>query len=70
MAENSIKHPDVEVKLTGEDGNVFSIMGRTINAMRRAGVSKEDRDAYGSEIIAARSYDEALRITMRWVSWS
>lgn len=62
------KHPNVIVQLTGQDGNVFSIMGRVSNAMRRAGVSSDDIKVYNAEVFDARSYDEALQITMRWVT--
>ena len=65
-----VKYPHVIVSLTGEDGNVFSAMGRVSNAMRRAGASGEEIKAYNAEIFKARSYDDALGITMRWVNWS
>ena len=32
------RHPDVQVQLSGEDGNAFAILGRTAGALRRAGV--------------------------------
>jgi len=53
----------VKVKLVGEDGNAFAIMGRVVTAMRRAGWSKEEIDKYTAE---ARSgnYDHLLQITM------
>lgn len=59
--------PHVEVQLTGEDGNIFFIMGRVASAMRRAGVPKEDIEAYRAEVLASESYDAALRATMRTV---
>ena len=33
---------DVKVKLIGEDGNAFAIMGRVSKAMRRAGKTDEE----------------------------
>lgn len=36
------KFPHVTVKLLGEDGNAFFILGAVIKAMRRAKVSEED----------------------------
>lgn len=62
-----VKYPHVTVQLSGEDGNVFSIMGRVSSEMRRAGVSGDEIKAYNSEMFEAPSYDEALRTTMRWV---
>lgn len=35
------KFPNVKVRLVGEDGNAFSIMGKVTGAMRKAGISKE-----------------------------
>lgn len=31
------KHPEITVKLTGEDGNAFNILGICLRAMRRVG---------------------------------
>lgn len=65
-----VKFPEVEVQLTGEDGNVFSIVGRVTRAMRRAGVEPKAIDAYSNAIFACGSYDEALRLTMQTVTVS
>ena len=43
-----IKHPEVYVKLAGEDGNAFSIIGRTSQAMRRQGLDAAVIKAYQS----------------------
>ena len=60
------KFPSVRVPLAGMDGNVFSIMGRVARAMRDAGCTEEDVDAY---LVDARSgnYDHALQVTMATV---
>lgn len=60
---------NVRVQLTGEDGNIFSIVGRTVNALGRAGepgLGVELRD----RVFAAQSYDEALQIVMEYVEVS
>jgi hypothetical protein len=36
----AMKYPNVSVRLVGEDGNAFAILGRVIKAMRHADVSK------------------------------
>ena len=47
------KYPDVEVQLSGEDGNVFSIIGRIAKALRRQ-VSRRTFDvATDDDAIAA-----------------
>ena len=56
----------VTVKLIGEDGNIFSIMGRVKREMDRAGKREEAKKMY-EEATKAGSYDEALRIIMDYV---
>jgi hypothetical protein len=62
-------HPkfDVTVQLTGEDGNVFAVLGRVQRALRRAGATPEQISAYFDEATAGGSYDHVLATTMRWV---
>jgi hypothetical protein len=62
-----IKFPHVYVTLVGEDGNAFAILGRVKKAMERAGVSKEDVEAYLAEAKSG-NYDNLLRVTMQTVN--
>lgn len=57
------KFPYVHVRLAGEDGNAFSILGRVLRAMSRAGVSKEDQDAFHAEATSS-DYDHLLQTVM------
>jgi hypothetical protein len=57
---------DITVKLVGEDGNAFNIMGKVIQALKKAGVSKEERDLYYKEATSG-NYDNLLATTCRWV---
>ncbi len=66
---SEVKYPDVRVKMVGEDGNAFSIIGRVSKALRKAGVSKEERDAFQTEATAG-NYDHLLRTVMKWVEES
>lgn len=61
------KHPEVVVKLIGRDGNAFAIMGRVTMAMRKAGISKEEIDAYQKESMSS-DYDNLLQTAMKWVT--
>ena len=61
------KYPEVEVELVGQDGNAFAIMGRVTTAMRRAGISQEERDQYMAEAMSG-DYDNLLCVTMNWVT--
>lgn len=58
----------LEAKLSGQDGNVFVLLGACRIAMRRAGVDPEEVGAMSEEVVAAGSYDEALQTMMRWVT--
>ena len=62
------RYPDVQVQLSGEDGNAFAILGRTAGALRRAGVPQEEIDQYFAEATSG-DYDHLLQTTMRWVDW-
>jgi hypothetical protein len=61
------KYPDVEVQLTGEDGNAFFIIGRIGKALRRAGVPAEEVEAFGKEAMGG-DYNNVLQTAMKWVS--
>lgn len=63
------KFPDAHVQLSGEDGNVFSIIGRTLRALRAAGATDAEREAFISEMQSG-DYDHALQTVMRWVETS
>jgi hypothetical protein len=62
------RYPDVQVQLTGEDGNAFAILGRTAGALRRAGVPQAEIDEYLAEATGG-DYDHLLQTTMGWVDW-
>ena len=55
------------VKLVGEDGNAFVIMGRTARALRQAGADKEYIEQYHNEAMSG-DYDNLLRVTMQYVN--
>lgn len=42
----SIKYPNIEVKLIGEDGNAFSILARVDSALKKAKIHKDIRDEF------------------------
>jgi len=60
------KYPDIKVRLVGEDGNAFSILGRVQQAMRRGGVPDEERKAFFEEATSG-DYDHLLMTVTRWV---
>ena len=61
------KYPNIKVKLVGEDGNAFNIMGIVRQALRENKVSKDEINKFMEE---ARSgnYDDLLQTCMKWVT--
>ena len=64
---NSIKHPDISVRLVGQDGNIFNLMGIVSRALRTNGFGDEVDD-FVSEVTSSKSYHEALAVMMQWVN--
>lgn len=60
------KYPEIEVQLTGSDGNVFAVLGKVLKALRRGGVAESEIDAFFSEATSG-DYDNALSTCMKWV---
>jgi hypothetical protein len=48
-----IRYPDIEVQLTGQDGNAFMVLGAVQRALREADVDKDERDAFMDEATSA-----------------
>jgi len=63
---DEVKYPHVVVRLVGEDGNAFAILGAVSKALRRAGVASDEVAAFYKEATAG-DYDHLLQTAMRWV---
>ena len=61
------RYPEVKVRLVGEDGNAYAIMGRVAMALKRAGVEKVELAKYMEESMSG-DYNNLLRTAMRWCS--
>ena len=61
------RHPDVTVRLSGEDGNAFAILGRVTQSMRRAGIAETEIEEFVAEATDS-DYDHLLQTCMRWVT--
>lgn len=57
-----VKHPEIKVKLSGQDGNAFVIMGLVSRKL-----PFEERESFREECMQG-DYDHLLRICMRWVT--
>lgn len=49
------------VKLVGQDGNIFNLIGIASRELKRAGQQNEAKDMQ-EKVFSAESYDEALSI--------
>lgn len=54
----------IKMKLVGEDGNAFAIIGRFTHAARRAGWPKHEIDAVVAEAQSG-DYDNLLQVFMK-----
>jgi hypothetical protein len=57
---------EVEVQLSGNDGNAYAIMGAVQKALKQAGASSAEVQTYLAESMAG-DYDNLLRVAMSWV---
>ena len=60
------KYPKIKVKLVGEDGNAFAILGRVKAALRKGGVSTEEQAQFLNEAMSG-DYNNLLAVCMEWV---
>ncbi len=60
------KYPNVNVELLGSNSNAFALMGKVLKELRRANVSKEERDKFSAEATAG-DFDHLLQTCMKWV---
>ena len=61
----TIKHPEITVQLSGQDGNAFMILGLCKRAMERAHLSQEEIDQFMKEAMSG-DYNHLLATTMAW----
>ena len=53
-------------KLVGTDGNVFSIIGKVSNTLKKAGLPEQAKEFTG-KAFSSGSYDDVLALTMECV---
>jgi len=59
----------VRVNLDGPDGNIFHIIGITVNGLEEAGADDNETQAFIGQIVSQGSYEEALDIVGQWVTF-
>jgi len=62
-----VKYPEIEVQLTGNDGNAFAIMGAVSAALKRAKVDQLEIDQYINRSTSG-DYDNLLRVAASFVT--
>lgn len=65
--EHRVKYPDIVVRLTGIDGNAFSVMGAVAREMKRAGLSDQEIADWRAEAMSG-DYDHLLQSAMKTVN--
>jgi hypothetical protein len=63
------RFPHVKVRLFAKD-NPLAIFGRTIKAMRDAGVGQDEIDIYIKQATSGGNFKNLLAVTAQWVSTS
>jgi hypothetical protein len=63
----NILFPEIEVQLSGIDGNAHSILGVVLRAMKKAGVDQKDIAVFLEEAESG-DYDHLLQTAMRTVT--
>jgi len=61
-----VRYPNVTVKLVGEDGNAFNLIGVVARRIRVA-IGREAEKAFTTEAFDCDSYDELLAFIQRTV---
>ena len=61
------KYPDITVKLIGEDGNVFNLMGLVCRELRHAKLEDKIVKQFTQQMMSQPDYDHALGCIMEWV---
>jgi hypothetical protein len=59
------KYPNVHVQLVGQDSNAFMVLGLCQRAAQKAGLPKEEIEAFMTEAKAG-DYDHLLQTCMKW----
>jgi len=63
------KYPQIEVQLSGEDGNAFFVLGKVQKAMRQADVPPAEIKAFMDEAMSG-DYDHLLQTCVKYVEVS
>ena len=60
---------NIEVELTGVNGNAFSILGTVARALKKGGATSDEIEEFRTEAMSG-DYDHLLQTCMKWVDVS
>ena len=60
------KYPNIKVKLTGCDGNAFTIIGAVCYALQKNKIGKDIVEQFKDEAMSG-DYNTVIQTAMRWV---
>jgi len=63
----TVKYPNINIPLVGQDGNAFSILARVKRIMRKNSLPDSEWQAFHAEATSG-NYDNLLRTVMKWFS--
>ena len=58
---------NIEVQLSGHDGNAYAVMASIRSALKRAGANEAEISLYTQESMSG-DYDNLLRVANEWVT--
>jgi hypothetical protein len=64
---SKIRHPEIQVRLSGTNGNIYAVIATVRQAMRKAGIPQQEIGEFTSQVTTSGSYDRALATVMEWV---
>lgn len=67
VCKNEVKYPEIEVQLTGEDGNAFAIIGRVTKALKENGSDTSEIAIFQDEAMGG-DYNDLLQTCLKWVT--
>ena len=62
-----MKYPNITVRLVGDDGNAFYILGKVQKALKRNNIPEEEIDKFMEEAKSG-DYNHLLNTCMEWVN--
>ncbi|MFA5416925.1 MAG: hypothetical protein WC341_00565 [Bacteroidales bacterium] len=61
------KYPKITVKLTGEDGNAFAILGSVVAKLKQENIPTDEIAKFKKEAMSG-DYDHLLQTVMAWIT--